>query len=106
AGTGFFENWGVVTTINASFRGDTDLIQQVTVAVTDQRQQAIQSLAGTAIALGGLFSMTGTPSALKLPKGIAITNLLTQSVEGCRNDSSVQVDNKAGGGQAIDLDKT
>jgi hypothetical protein len=82
-GTGFWRNWGVVTTVNASFRNDSTLIQQVTVAVTDYRQQGIQALGGIAGTVGGLLSLTATQPQVKLPLGISVTNLLNEFPEGC-----------------------
>jgi len=92
ASTGYWENWGVVTTVNASFRGDSTLIQQITVAVTDLRQQAIQALGGIVGTVGGLLSQPAIKPVVKLPMGISVTNFLNALPAGCVNtDSSTPV---------------
>lgn len=83
SGTGFWSNWGVTTAVNASFRGDTTLLQQITVNVTDQRQQAIQALGGIVGTVGGLLSLQATPTKVTLPTGISVTNLLNSLPAGC-----------------------
>jgi hypothetical protein len=83
AGTGFWQNWGVATLVNVSFRGDSDLIQQLTVSVSDERQQAIQTLGSVAGVIGGLLSIPSTPTQVTLPKGILVTAFLASIPLGC-----------------------
>jgi hypothetical protein len=83
-GTRFWENWGVSTTVNVSYRGDSDLIQQVSILVVDQRQQAIQAAGGTIASLGGLLALgTAAPKTFKLPKGISVSSLLASPPGRC-----------------------
>jgi hypothetical protein len=91
SGTGFWENAGVVTTINAAFRGDSPLIQQVTVAVTDERQQALQTLGSIAGAAGGLLTTSDELTSLKLPKGISVTKFLASIPSGCTGSRDEEI---------------
>ena len=89
-GTGFWQNWGVVTLVNASFRGDSDLIQQLTVAVTDERVQAIQALGSIAGTIGAMVALELEPSPGKptLPTGISITKFLASIPAGCQTSKA------------------
>jgi hypothetical protein len=82
-GTSVWQNWGVATEVSASFRGDSDLIQQIDVSVTDQRQQAIQAVGSIAGFAGGLLSLAPTSSNVTLPKGISVTTFLSNIPIGC-----------------------
>lgn len=83
SGTGLWRNWGVVTTVNASFRGDSDLIQQITVDIKDERQQTVQALGSIAGMIGGLLSNPAERAAVTLPKGISVTSLLEKLPSNC-----------------------
>jgi hypothetical protein len=82
-GTRIWQNWGVETTVSATFRGDTDLIQQLSVSVADQRLQAFQSLASIAGVIGGLMSLPSGQQAIALPKGISVSAFLSKMPSGC-----------------------
>jgi hypothetical protein len=91
SGTSIWENWGVSTTVNASYRGDSRLIQQLTVAISDQRQQAMQALGSIIGTVGGLLSISSTPAPVKLPKGIAVTSFLNNLPADCSNPNDLKV---------------
>lgn len=85
-GTGIWDNWGVVTVANVTFRGDTTLIQQLQVTETDERVAAINALGGIATNLGGLLSLAAKQDrqAAVLPKGIAVAKFIASPPKGCQ----------------------
>ena len=92
-GSDFWRGWGVVTTLNVTYRGDTDLIQEVGVDVSDKRVQTIQTIGSLAIGAAGFLAASPVAEKLPLPTGISITGFLEKIPEGCHgSDSSKAAD--------------
>lgn len=89
-GTDFYDNWGVVTTLNATYRGDSDLFQEVGVSVADKRLEALQTLGSAASALIGIVANTPSPAGkATLPDGISIDTFLNNLPKECATAAEV-----------------
>jgi hypothetical protein len=90
SGTTYYQNWGVDTRLQITYRGDTTLPQEIGVEVADRRlefvQGAAQAIAGAAalLSLGQAEADAGS-TAKRLPKGIDVTAFLASPPSVCTN---------------------
>jgi hypothetical protein len=95
SGTTYYQNWGVDTKLQITYRGDTTLPQEIGVEVADRRlefaQGAAQAIVGAAalLSLGQAETGDGSPTT-KLPKGIDVTAFLASPPSTCTNSTAVR----------------
>lgn len=99
--TDWYQNWGVDTKVQVSYRKDTTLIESVGVEVKDRRQEFAQTLVEIVVGGASLMSLASEDSHkndLVLPKSVDIASILkqTQNNYGCTyqaddSDASAEV---------------
>jgi hypothetical protein len=91
-GANMFENWLTDTTLNVTYRENSDLIQQIGVQITDKRTETIKTLASIATTAVGFVGLAEGPNNPSPPEQLDTTELLLKKLPECKekDDGSIE----------------